>query len=217
MRRKLPELERALSGTIRPHHRFMLATLLRQHEFLVEEIAAQDREVAERMRPFQAAIDLLDEIPGVGRRTAECIIAELGVDMNIWPSHGHLASWAKVCPGNNQSGGKRRNAHTGKGNPWLYHTLIEAARAAVRTKNSYFGAQYRRLKGRRQTDDNRAIVAVAHSILVIVYHMLRDGTKFQDLGADFYGQHDREQIARRAVTTLNKLGYEVSLKSPLAA
>ena len=217
MRSKLPELERALSGTVRPHHRFMLATLLRQHEFLVEEIAAQDREVAERMRPLQAAIDLLDEIPGVGRRTAECIIAELGVDMNIWPSHGHLASWAKVCPGNNQSGGKRRNAHTGKGNPWLYHTLVEAARAAVRTRNSYFGAQYRRLKGRRQADDNRAIVAVAHSILVIVYHMLSDGTKFRDLGADFYGQHDREQIARRAVTTLNKLGYEVTLKSPLAA
>ena len=136
LRSKLPELERALSGTVRPHHRFMLATLLRQHEFLVEEIAAQDREVAERMRPFQAAIDLLDEIPGAGRRTAECIIAELGIEMSIWPSHGYLASWAKVCPGNNHSGGKRRNAHTGRSNPWLYHTLIEAARAAVRTRNN---------------------------------------------------------------------------------
>ncbi len=217
MRSKLPELEKALSGTIRPHHQFMLATLLRQHEFLVEEIASQDREVAKRMRPFQAAIDLLCQIPGVGRRIAECIIAELGIDMTIWATHGHLASWAKLCPGNNQSGGKRRNAHTGKGNPWLHHTLIEAARAAVRTKNSYFGAQYRRLKGRRQADDNRAIVAVAHSILVVVYHMLRDGTMFQDLGADFYKQYDREQIAKRALTTLTKLGYEVSVEDTLVA
>lgn len=109
-------------------------------------------------------------------------LAELGTDMSHWLTNAHLASWAKVCPGNNQSGGKSRTAHTGRGNRWLRHALIEAARAGVRTKDSYLGAQYRRLKGRRKDADNRAIVAVAHSILVIVYHLLRDGTMYQDLG-----------------------------------
>jgi transposase len=217
MKSKREELEKALSGTVRPHHRFMLSTLLRQYEFLTEEIAALDLEVAERMRPFAAALRLLDEVPGIGRRVAEAIIAELGTDMSRWLTHAHLASWAKLCPGNNQSGGKRRNARTGRGNSWLRHTLIEAARAAVRTKDSYLGAQYRRLKGRRKDGDNRAIIAVAHSILVIVYHMLRDGTKYQDLGKDFFRQHDREQITRRAVRTLKQLGYEVSLEEAVAA
>ena len=217
MKSKREELEKAFSGSIRPHHRFMLGTLLRQYEFLSEEIAALDLEVAERMRPFAAALRMLDQVPGIGRRVAEAIISELGTDMSRWLTHRHLASWAKICPGNNQSGGKSRTAHTGRGNGWLRHTLIEAARAAVRTKDSYFGAQYRRLKGRRKDADNRAIVAVAHSILVIVYHMLRDGTIYQDLGADFFQQRDREQVAKRAVNTLKKLGYEVSLDEPVAA
>ena len=180
MKSKREELERALSGSVRPHHRFMLGSLLRQYEYLSEEIATLDPEVAERMRPFAAALRMLDQVPGIGRRVAEAVIAELGTDMSRWLTHAHLASWAKMCPGNNQSGGKRRTAHTGRGNRWLRHALIEAARAAVRTKDSYLGARYRRLKGRRKDADNRAIVAVAHSILVIVYHMLRDGTMYQD-------------------------------------
>jgi transposase len=217
MKSKREELERALSGSVRPHHRFMLSSLLRQYEFLSEEIAALDLEVAERMRPFAAALRLLDQVPGIGRRVAEAIIAELGTDMTRWLTHAHLASWAKMCPGNNQSGGKSRTAHTGRGNRWLRQVLIEAARAAVRTKNSYLGAQYRRLKGRRKDADNRAIVAVAHSILVIVYHLLRDGTMYQDLGADFFQQRDREQVTKRAVNTLKRLGYEVSLEEAVAA
>ncbi len=217
MKSKREELERALSGSVRPHHRFMLSSLLRQYEFLSEEIAALDLEVAERMRPFAAALRLLDQVPGIGRRVAEAIIAELGTDMSRWLTHAHLASWAKMCPGNNQSGGKSRTAHTGRGNRWLRQTLIEAARAAVRTKDSYLGAQYRRLKGRRKDADNRAIVAVAHSILVIVYHLLRDGTVYQDLGADFFQKRDREQVAKRAINTLKRLGYEVSLEEAVAA
>ena len=217
MKSKREELERALSGSVRPHHRFMLSSLLRQYEFLSEEIAALDFEVAERMRPFAAALRLLDQVPGIGRRVAEAIIGELGTDMTRWLTHAHLASWAKMCPGNNQSGGKSRTAHTGRGNRWLRQALIEAARAAVRTKNSYLGAQYRRLKGRRKDADNRAIVAVAHSILVIVYHLLRDGTMYQDLGADFFQQRDREQVTKRAVNTLKRLGYEVSLEEAVAA
>ncbi len=118
--------------------------------------------------------------------------------MSRWLTHAHLASWAKLRPGNNQSGGKSRNARTGTGNRWLRHALVEAARAVVRTKDSYLGAQYRRLKGRRKDADNRAIVAVAHSILVIVSHLLRDGTKYQDMGADFFQQRDREQVTRHA-------------------
>jgi len=151
MKSKREELERALSGSVRPHHRFMLSSLLRQYEFLSEEIAALDLEVAGRMRPFAAALRLLDQVPGIGRRVAEAIIAELGRDMTRWLTHAHLASWAKMCPGNNQSGGKSRTAHTGRGNRWLRQALIEAARAAVRTKNSYLGAQYRRLKAGGRT------------------------------------------------------------------
>lgn len=217
MKSKREELEKALTGSVRPHHRFMLGSLLRQIEFHTDEIARIDHEIAERMRPLEVAIDLLDDVPGIGRRAAESILAELGVDMSHWPTHSHLASWAKLSPGNNQSGGKRRSASTGQGNRWLRVIMIEVARAAVRTKDSYVGAQYRRLKGRRKDDDNRAIVAVAHTILVIVYHMLREGTKYQDLGKDFYHKFDREQLATRAVRSLKKLGFKVTLEDAVAA
>lgn len=217
LKRKRQDLEQALIGTVRPHHRFMLGSLLRQLEFLTEEIGTLDRQVEERMRPFRAAIELLIKVPGIGRRTAQCIIAELGIDMSHWPSHRHLASWARICPGNNQSGGKRRRARTGRGNPWLHQALIEAARAGVRTKNSYLGAQYRRLKGRRPDEDNRAIGAVAHTILVIVYHLLKEGTLYQDLGKDYFQQHDRDQTAKRAVRNLEKLGFKVTLEDAMVA
>lgn len=217
MRSKREDLERALSGTVRPHHRFMLASLLRQLEFLSEEIAALDREAGERMRPFHASLNLLQQVPGIGERTAQVLIAELGTDMSFWATAAHLASWAKLCPGNNQSGGKRRRAPTGHGNRWLRRALIEAARAGVRAKDSYLGAQYRRLKGRGQGNDSRAIVAVAHTILITVYHMLREGTCYQDLGADYFQSRDRERTARRAVATLERLGYQVTLEDPEAA
>lgn len=210
MRSKQQDLERALTGTVRPHHRFMLHSLFRQLEFLTEEIAALDSEAAERMRPFRAALDLLLQIPGVGERTAQVLIAELGTEMSYWATAAHLASWAKLCPGNNQSGGKRRRAPTGHGNRWLRRALIEAARAGVRTKNSYLGAQYRRLKGKG--NDSRAIVAVAHTILVTVYHMLKDGTCYQDLGADYFQNRNRERTARHAVATLKRLGYQVTIE-----
>jgi transposase len=212
MRSKLEELERALSGTVRPHHRFMLASILRQLEFLTEEIAVLDAEAEERMRPFHAALELLQQVPGIGERIAQVLIAELGTDMSFWATSGHLASWAKLCPGNNQSGGKRRRAPTGQGPRWLRRALIEAARAGVRTKGSYLGAQYRRLKGKGQGNDNRAIVAVAHTILVTVYHMLKNGTCYQDMGADYFQSRDRDRTTRRAIATLQRLGYQVTLE-----
>jgi transposase len=212
MRSKIEELEQALTGTIRPHHRLMLASYLRQLTFLDEEIAVLDAEAEERVRPFGPMLALLQQVPGVGERTAQVLIAELGTDMSFWATAGHLASWAKLCPGNNQSGGKRRRAPTGHGNRWLCRALIEAARAGIRTKGSYLGAQYRRLKGKGQGNDGRAIVAVAHTILTIVYHMLRDGTHYRDLGADYFESRDRERTARRAVATLQRLGYQVTLE-----
>jgi len=222
LKSKRQELEKALSGKVRSHHRFMLGSLLRQLQFLCQEIAVLDREVEERMRPNRrqlVAIEVMDRVPGIGLRTAESMIAELGTDMSPWPSHRHCASWAKICPGNNQSGGKRRSAGTGHGNPWLRHTLIEAARAAVRTKDSYMGAQYRRLKGRSRSKggDNRAIVAVAHTILVIIYHLLKDGTVYQDLGKDYFEKRDREETAKRAVRKLERLGFKVTLEEAVAA
>jgi transposase len=217
MRSKQEQLTKALTGKVRQHHRFMLASMLRQIEFLSEEIAAMDGEVEERMRPFQAALDALDKVPGIGQRGAQCIIAELGVDMSPWSSHQHLASWAKLCPGNNQSGGKRRRAPTGRGNRWLRQAVIEAARAAVRAKDSYLGAQYRRLKGRGPGDDGRAIVAVAHTILIIVYHLLKDGSIYQDLGKDYFRQRDREHTVRRALHSLQSLGFKVTLEEGAVA
>jgi hypothetical protein len=132
----------------------------------------------------------------------------VGLDVTRWPSHKHFASWAKVCPGNNESGGKRRSGRTGKGNPWLQATLVEAAHNVSRNRASYYGAQYKRLSGRR--GKKRALVAVAHSLLVAIYYMLRDGVVHQDLGADYFDR-DREQATRRAVQRLERLGYTVTL------
>jgi transposase len=177
----------------------------------MEQLSA---EIAERMRPFGEAIERLETIPGVGRRTAEAILAEIGPDMSRFSTYRHLASWAGMCPGTDESGGKRQSGKTTKGNPWLRAALVEAAHAAGRARNTYLSAQYRRLASRR--GKKRAAVAVGHSILVIAYHLLQRSCGYEELGGDYFDKRDRQAVERRLVRRLEGLGYKVSL-DPVAA
>ena len=201
---------RHMEGLIGPHQRMMLAAQIEHVRFLDGQIKKLDREIEERMRPFEKAVEALDSIPGVGRQTAEEVLAETGDNMSRFPSAAHLASWAGLCPGNNESAGKRKSGRTRPGNPHLRTTLVEAARSAARTKNTYLSAQYHRLAARR--GGNRAAVAVAHTILVIIYHMLKEGTAYQDLGADYFDKLNHDAVARRAIKRLEALGYKVTLE-----
>lgn len=210
LRSKHAALEQALQGLMGPHQRLLLQSHLRQFAFLEDEIAQMDREVARRMHPFEAALRRLDTIPGVGCRGAEELLAEIGPDMRRFPTAAHLASWARVCPGNNQSAGKRKPTGTGNGNPWLRRMLVEAARAAARARRTYLSAQYHRLAARRGA--NRAAMAVAHTILVIAYHLLRDQTDYHDLGPNYFDQRDRAAVLRRAIRRIHQLGYRVTIE-----
>lgn len=204
------QLEAALTGVVGAHQRLLLTEQLRHIDFLTEALGRVDAEITERLRPFQEAVERLDQIPGVGVRTAQEIVAIIGTDMSRFPTHRHLASWAKLCPGLKESAGKRSPVGTGKGNPYLRSALIEAAKAAGRTKNTYLASQYRRLAARR--GKNRAAVAVAHTILVIVYHMLKEGTSYDDLGAQYFDERDKAQVIRRAVARIEALGKHVTLQ-----
>src|SRR5919106_1867143 len=206
----IPFLKEALRGQIGPHQRFMLSSHLRVLDAITLELEELDREVATRMRPNEETIERLDSIPGVGRRSAEELLAETGNDMSQFPTAAHLASWAKVSPGNNESAGKRQSGRTGRGNPWIKAALTEAAQAAAKTKDKYFAAQYRRLAPRR--GKKRAIAAVAHSILVSIYHMLRDNVAYQELGGDYFDARDRLAIVRRAARRIEGLGHKVALE-----
>jgi transposase len=214
LREKLPDLERALTGQMAAHQRFLLAQQLAHIDFLGSTIDRVSAEIAERLRHFEATLARLDTIPGVGRRIAEVLVAEIGADMTRFPTSRHLASWAGMCPGNNESAGKRRSGKTRKGSPWLRAALVEAAQAAGRTKQLYLGAQYRRLAIRRGT--KRAVVAVGHSILVIAYHVLQRDTCYDDLGPQYFDDRDRQAVQRRLVRRLEALGYKVALQ-PTAA
>ena len=210
LRAKLPELERALVGRFGAHHRFLVAQQLGHIDYLDEVIAHLSAEIAERVRPFEDELVRLDAIHGVGRMTAEVIVAELGTDMRRFPSDRHAASWAALCPGNHESAGKRTSGKTRKGNRYLRSALVEAAQAAGRSRNTYLSAQYHRLAARR--GKKRAAVAVAHSILVISYHLLKHGTDFQDLGGDYFDRRDQDALERRLVRRLEALGNKVSLE-----
>ncbi|MEW6698691.1 MAG: IS110 family transposase [Bacillota bacterium] len=214
MKSKKEQLEKALTGLIGPHQRMLLAVQLEHIDFLDQQIALLDQEIEERMRPFEEALVLLDTIPGVGRRAAEQILAEIGLDMERFPSAAHLASWAGMCPGNNESAGKRKSGRTRKGNNSLRNILVEVARAAGRTKNTYLSSQYHRIAARRGA--NRAAVAVGHSILVIVYHVLKRRRPYFELGADYFDRLKKEAVVHRAVKKLESLGYKVSLELNVA-
>jgi len=205
------QLEAALEGSMGRHQRLMLELQLQHVGQLDAAIERVSVEIEERMRPFEQQLHCLDTIPGVSRRGAQEIIAAIGTDMNRFPSHRHLASWAKLCPGSNESGGKRGSASTGRGNPYLRGTLVEAGWAAGRTKNTYLAAQFHRIKLRRGS--KRAVVAVAHSILVIAYHILKEeGALYTDLGGTYFDERNREATTRRTVKRLERLGYKVTLE-----
>ena len=210
LRKKLPQLQWALEGTMGTHQRFMLESQLRMLETLESEIARLDEEVRSRLIPLEDAIDRIDDIPGIGRRNAEDIMAEIGADMSRFPSAAHLASWAKLSPGNYQSAGRRRSGHTGHGNTWLKSALTEAAQSAARTKDTYLSAQYRRIATRRGS--KRAATAVAHTIIKVIYHMLRDGTAYHDLGGNYFDQRNRNNAIHRYVRGIERLAYQVTLE-----
>jgi transposase len=207
MRKKIPALEQALAGQMGAHQRFVVAQQLAHIDDLDDTIDRCSTEIAARMQPFEDQVERLCTIPGVGRRTAETILAEIGVDMRRFPSAKHVASWAGVCPGNHESAGKRKSGKTRKGSRWLRAALVEAARAGARTRNTYLAAQYHRFAARR--GGNRAAVAVAHTILVIAYTLLRDGGTYEDLGPGYFDQLDRERVQRRLINRLESMGCRV--------
>ena len=207
-------MERALAGRVGWRQRFLIAQQLAHVDFLDASVEQVSAEVAERVRPDEEAIERLDAIPGVGRRVAEALVAEIGTDMGRFPSAHHLASWAGMCPGNHERAGKRQSGKTRKGSPWLRALLVQAAHAAARTKDTYLAAQHRRLAARR--GKSRAAVAVGHTILVIAFHLLQRGTTYHDLGPRSFDERDRQQVERRLVHRLRDLGYRVTL-DPLAA
>jgi transposase len=215
LKNKREDLIRALRGVIGSHQRLLLGEQLSHIEELDGRISRLSEEVGRRMGPFAPALEVVDEIPGVGLRTAEDVLAEIGIDMSRFPTVKHLASWAKMCPGNNQSAGKRKSGHAGQGNKWLRSALVEAAKAAARKKDSYLSAQYHHLA--RRIGRNKATFAVAHSILTIIYYLLRDGTVYKDLGPTHLDERARESIKRNLLKRLEKLDFGVTVTDRRAA
>lgn len=211
LKNKKAELQRALNGLIGNHQKLMLAAQLRHIDYLDEEIGRLDEEIKRRMLPFEEDLELLDTIPGVARRTAETIAAEIGTNMDQFPSAAHLCSWAGLCPGQNESAGKRKSGKTRKGNNKLRSALVEAARAAGRTKNTYLSSQYHRIAARRGA--NRAAVAVAHSILMIAYYILKRRQPYIELGPTYYEERKRDTIIRQSIKKLESLGLKVTVES----
>jgi transposase len=215
LRAKLPALREALEGRFDHLHAVWIGAILNHLDFLDEQIAGLTEAIAEQIAPFEAAVELLCTIPGVQRRTAECVIAEIGVDMSVFPDAKHLASWAGQCPGNHQSAGKRRSGKTRKGSKWLDWALEEAALAATRTTDTYLAAQYARLRPRR--GHKKALGAVKHSIICAAWHMLSTGELYADLGGDYYQRRDPNKTTKRLVAQLERLGHTVTLQEGAVA
>jgi transposase len=214
LRKKIPALREALEGRFEALHALLIGSILSHLDFLDEQIEQLSDAIAEQIVPFAAARDLLMTIPGVGQRTAEVIIAEIGTDMAVFPTAGHLASWAGQCPGNDQSAGKRRSGRTRKGSKHLNGALKDAAMAAMRTNDSYLQALYRRKKP--QLGHGRALGAVKHSMICAVWHMLSTGELYRDLGGDYYSRRNPERQTKRLVSQLERLGHTVTLKKAAA-
>lgn len=209
LREKRVALAQALQGRLTAHHRFMLIEHLTHIDYLDEAISRLDEEIEEQMRPFDDVLARWDQLPGINTRIAQIIVAEVGTDLKQFEDAAHLASWAGLCPGNHESAGKRKSGKTRKGSRWLRRALTEAAHGAARTKNKYYNALYHRLVGRR--GKKRAVVAVAHSLLVTGYHLVTRQRDYEDLGHNYFDERNREAVRRRAVRRLEQLGFQVSL------
>jgi transposase len=213
LRSKIGDLELVLRGHVTEHHRFQLRLLLEHLDFLQRQIDQHSARMVDLTRPFESVLAHLDSAPGIDRRTAEVVLAEIGPSVAPFADAAHLASWAGICPGNNETGGRSRSGRTRKGNHWLRRALTQAAWAATRTKNSYASAQFRTLARRR--GQNRALLAVAHGLLIAVYHLLGNGIDYRDLGAAHFQRQRPDQVQRYYVKRLKQLGFTVILK-PLA-
>jgi transposase len=209
MRTKLPQLRQALAGRVQPHHLVLLAQILAHVDYLQEAIIQVQTEIERCLPPFEEALELLQTIPGVRAVAATAILAEIGSDMNRFPTAGHLASWAGLCPTNKESAGKRMHGPVNRGNVWLRSIMGEVAWASIKTRASYFYAQFHRIARRRGR--NKAAIAVAHSLLVVVYHVLRTRKPYTELGVDYLDQLDAARIERHHVRRLEQLGYTVTL------
>ena len=215
MRKKIPQLHDALAGRFNEHHALLCAAMLARIDQADATVDSLTDRIDELLDPYEAAVSLLVTIPGVARRTAQVILAEIGADMSRFPTAGHLASWAGMCPGNNESAGKHRSGHTRHGSKWLRKALIEAGQAAARTKDTYLAAQYAQIRGRR--GPQRAAVAVGHSILIIAWHLLSTGETYNDLGNDYFEtRRNSPARQRRLVAQLEAMGHRVTLE-PAAA
>jgi transposase len=211
MRAKIPALEEALSGHFGPHHAVVCRQILDHIDFLDRSIASLTAEIAERMHPFEVAVSLLVSVPGIGRATAEVIVAETGADMSRFPSPGHLCAWAGLAPASHESAGKHRPAGTRQGAPWLRRALVEAAWGATRTKNTYYSVYFRRIA--RRQGRNKAVIALAHTMLADCWHLLSTGALYQDLGADYFERrHDPRVEARRLQRRIEALGFTVTVQ-----
>ena len=214
LKQKRGELEQALEGQVTEHHRFLLRELKESVEHLDGKIERFEAEIARHMPPFEWAAGLLMTMPGVDRTAAYALLAEIGADMSRFPSARHVASWAGLCPGNNESAGRRRSGKSHRGNRWIKGLMTEIAWAASRTKNTYCGAFYRRLVSHR--GKKRALVALANQLLQVVWHMLTHQQNYQELGADYFDRLHQQQLTRSLVRRLEKLGHKVSIE-PIAA
>jgi len=215
LKNKRAELELALHGNMNAHQRLMLKTMIAHIDFVSEQIEAMDQEVAQRLDPFQEDLERIDTIPGVARRTAEQIMAEIGTDVKSrFPSAPHLCSWVGLVPGHNESAGKRKKSRARKGNKYLRAALVEAAHS-VKASNNFLGAQYRRIASRK--GKQRAAIAVAHSIMTIVYHLLTKQEEYKELGANFFDRRREEQIKKQSVRRLEALGFAVTLSTEQGA
>ncbi len=210
LRPKIAQLEEALDGHFGPHHAIVCRQVIEHIDFLDGSIAALSEEITARLIPFEAAVTLVCSITGIAELSAQAIVAEIGVDMSRFPTAGHLCAWAGVAPASHESAGKRRPAGTRHGSTWLKRVLIEVARAASRTKGSYFSAQYSRIARRR--GPNKAAVAVANSILAVIWHVLTNGCIYEDPGADYFERrHDPAVEAKRLQARIEALGFDVTL------
>lgn len=211
LRKKIPELEAALDGRLRDHHRYMLRLQLDRLDAADRDVDALETEIERRLEPYRDQVRLLSTIPGVKLQTSASLLAEIGSDMSVFSGPGHLASWAGVCPGNDESAGKRRSGRSRKGNVHLRSTLVEAAGAAIRTKGTYLRDKYYRLKARR--GHKRATFAIAHKLLNAAFQILSNQVPYKDLGETYLDRADEKRVARNLVRRLERLGYRVTVTS----